>query len=75
MRLAALTIGNSGSPEYTRTVPMVHPAVDLTVLAAGATLCLVRLWWMWWQNDCGGCGLRRSACACGPGEHMMRPRR
>ncbi len=54
---------------------MVHPALTLTMLAVGTPLCLVRVWWIWWQNDCGGCGLQRSSCSCGPGDHTMRPRR
>jgi len=54
---------------------VVHPAVTLSLLAVGTPMCLFRLWWIWWQSVCVGCGLQRSACDCGPGDHMMRPRR
>ena len=56
-------------------LPVVHSAVAFAMLAVGAPLCLVRLWWMWWQSVCGGCGLQHSACTCGPGDHIMRPPR
>jgi len=45
------------------------------MLAVGTPLCVVRLWWIWWQSMCVDCGLQHSACSCGPGDHMMRPRR
>jgi len=45
------------------------------MVAVGAPLCLVRLWWIWWQSMCSGCGLQHRVCTCGPGDHMMRPRR
>jgi hypothetical protein len=65
---------NDSSAEYTQLL-MVHPAIAFSMLAVGAPLCLVRMWWIWWQSMCGGCGLQRNACDCGPGDHMMRPRR
>jgi len=54
---------------------VVHPAVTFSLVAIGTPACLVRLWWIWWQSMCGGCGLQRRTCACGPGDHTMRPRR
>jgi hypothetical protein len=50
---------------------------ELAVLmvAAGIPACLARLWWIWWQSCCDGCGHRRKVCVCPAGDHLMRPRR
>jgi hypothetical protein len=45
------------------------------LLAAGIPVCLGRLWWIWWQSMCGGCGEQHKVCACPAGDHLMRPRR
>jgi len=45
------------------------------MLAAGIPASLIRLWWIWWQSTCVGCGYQHKACVCPSGDHMMRPRR
>ncbi|HEV8249306.1 MAG TPA: hypothetical protein VGQ15_04990 [Gaiellaceae bacterium] len=53
----------------------MHPAVTTVLLATAVPACLARLWWIWWQSTCGGCGFQHRACACPPDDHLMRPRR
>jgi hypothetical protein len=51
-----------------------EPAI-IALTAVGIPLCLFRLWWIWWQSTCRGCGLEHRACVCPPDDQMMRPRR
>jgi hypothetical protein len=54
----------------------VPPHVLVVVLLATALPAAVaRLWWIWWQSICGGCGFAHRACECPPDDHVMRPRR
>jgi hypothetical protein len=36
---------------------------------------LFRLWWIWWQSTCGGCGHQHRACVYESRESLMRSRR
>jgi hypothetical protein len=53
----------------------VTQVIVIPVLAIGLPASLLRLWLIWWKSLCDGCGLEHRACACGPGDHTMRPRR
>jgi len=50
-------------------------AFAAVLLATAVAACFVRLWLIWWQSICGGCGLEHKACSCPPADHLMRPRR
>jgi hypothetical protein len=47
----------------------------VALLALGIPASVIRLWWIWWQSTCGGCGHQHKACVCPADDHMMRPRR
>ena len=47
----------------------------IAIVCSGIPACLVRLWFVWWQSVCAGCGLEQRACSCPPSGPMMRPRR
>ena len=61
-------------PDYNPAFVPPHVLV-VALLATVVPLALVRLWWIWWQSICGGCGFAHRACECPPDEHVMRPRR
>jgi hypothetical protein len=51
---------------------------DTLVLALAAAVIptsMVRLWWIWWQSGCIGCGYLHKTCECPAADHLMRPRR
>jgi hypothetical protein len=54
---------------------MVEEAVAIVLLAVGIPSSLARLWWIWWQSDCHGCGLEHRVCECPAEGPTMRPRR
>jgi hypothetical protein len=50
-------------------------AILLPLITVGVLACLVRLWWIWWQSACNGCGLLHQTCECPASDHVMRPRK
>ena len=48
---------------------------SVAALAVGIPASLGRLWWIWWQSTCDGCGLTHSVCLCPSDGPTMRPRR
>jgi hypothetical protein len=57
-------------------VGLVPPDIFvIAIVCSGIPACLVRLWFVWWQSVCAGCGLEQRACSCPPSGPMMRPRR
>ena len=49
--------------------------IIIALIAAGMPASMFRLWWIWWQSSCHGCGLVHRTCECPPSDHMMRPRK
>ena len=47
----------------------------LPLIALGILASFFRLWWIWWQSACSGCGLLHQTCECPASDHMMRPRK
>ncbi len=54
---------------------MDSQSVVLVATCVGIPASLLRLWQVWWQSACVGCGLEHRMCACPPDGPMMRPRR
>ncbi len=53
----------------------LHQVLSIMLVAVFVPGSLVRLWWIWWQSTCAGCGQPHRACACDSRVHLMRPRR
>jgi hypothetical protein len=54
---------------------MLPQGIALALVCVGLPASVVRLWWIWWQSICGGCGLEHRACSCPSDGPIMRPRR
>lgn len=53
----------------------VSAPILLPLIAIGVPASIFRLWWIWWQSVCNGCGLFHRTCECPPSDHTMRPRK
>lgn len=40
------------------------PPVDIALAVLVLVLCVIRLWVIWWDSACTGCGNPHSDCTC-----------